>query len=204
MSSAKSQSSLKLYGSVTSPFVRRLRLLLGPQTYEFIPVNIFDSAERAEFVKKSPLLKIPVLEMGSQIIWDSRVIYRELTRKGICPELTLEEENLMTAVSDLSDTLVQKFLSKRSNLEWPAGSPIEVSHNERIQNTLKFLNAEILKPNPILSKWNFVTMSLYACMDWIVFRDIVPLDSYPGLEKFLATNENQKNVTMSDPRKTSI
>jgi len=77
-----------LYGSQTSPFVRRLRLLLPEDSYEFRSVDIFNSAERQKLKELSPLLKIPILEFDKQILWDSRVIFNFLCQKGYHTPLT--------------------------------------------------------------------------------------------------------------------
>ncbi len=187
-----------LYGSQTSPFVRRIRLLLPPTSHEFRRVDIFNPQEREELLKLSPLLKIPILYLDEEIIWDSRVIFNELCKRKHHEPLTLKQENLLTAISDLSDSLVQKLLSFRSQLTLPDNTPIAISHQERIQNTLRFLNEETLRGS--FQDWNFISMSLFSLIDWIQFRDLVDLNPYSHLLTFKEKNKNQPQVKLTDPR----
>ena len=187
-----------LYGSQTSPFVRRLRLLLPENTYEFHKVDIFNATERKKYISLSPLLKIPFMEIDGQVIWDSRVIFNELCRRGYHPSLILPEENILTAINDLSDSLIQTYLALRSKVEFPVGSPIELSHRERIENTLTYLVHRVELGD--FAKWNFLAMSLFTLLDWIEFRQIVSLSGYPILQQFVEKNRQQNRVALTNPR----
>lgn len=189
-----------LYGSHTSPFVRRLRLLLPPTAYEFKRVDIFNREEREQLLKLSPLLKIPMLSLDGEIIWDSRVIFNELCKRKYHSPLTLPEENLLTAISDLSDSLIQKLLATRSQLTLPVGTPIEISHKERIDNTLAFLNLQSSQGH--FKKWNFLSICLYCLVDWVLFRNLADLTPYPHLLAFKEKNQHQAQVELTDPRVT--
>jgi glutathione S-transferase len=189
-----------LYGSQTSPFVRRLRLLLPEESYEFRKVDIFNPAERKELLKLSPLLKIPILVIDKQPIWDSRIIFNELVRRNFHRSLSLTEENLLTAMNDLSDSLIQTLLAKRSNISFPQDSPLAVSHFERIQNTLGYLHEQMELGH--FKEWNFLSMALYTIVDWIDFRQLTKLDEFPLLIQFRDQNNHQTRVSLSDPRKT--
>jgi len=187
-----------LYGSQTSPFVRRIRLLLPSETYEFKRVDIFNREERDQLRKLSPLLKIPMLSIDDQIIWDSRVIFNELCKRKYHPPLNINEENLLTAMSDLSDSLIQKLLATRSKVSFPSGTPLEISHSERIQNTLTFLEYQCSIGN--FSEWNFISMCLYCLIDWINFRNLIDLSPFPILIEFKQKNINQDRIELTDPR----
>ena len=72
---------LKLYGSTTSPFVRRLRLWLANVEHEFINMQIFSGPDRELLASMNPTLKIPMIEDDGKVIYDSRVIFRYLSDK---------------------------------------------------------------------------------------------------------------------------
>lgn len=187
-----------LYGSQTSPFVRRIRLLLDENLYQFKKLDIFKPEERKQLLQLSPILKIPVLEIDGQIIWDSRVMFNELVRRGYHANLTLHEENLLTAINDISDSLIQILLAKRSHIEFPKGSHLDISHGERIHNVLAYLEKQLDAGD--FSKWNFPSMCLYILIDWILFRELTPLNSFPKLLQFHKANGTQPRVALSDPR----
>ena len=64
---------MQLYGSTSSPFVRRLRLLLAERPHEFISLNIFESADRERLIALNPTRKVPMLADGEQVVFDSGV-----------------------------------------------------------------------------------------------------------------------------------
>ena len=72
---------LTLYGSLPSPYVRRIRILLDGKDFEFVPMNIFEEKQRAFLISKNPTLKIPMLEDDGKFIFDSNTIYRYLQEK---------------------------------------------------------------------------------------------------------------------------
>lgn len=83
--------ALTLYGTNMSPFVRKIRVVLGEKglAYTLVPVNIF--APPDDFVAISPLKRIPVLrddEVGPDAtLPDSSVIAAYLERKWANPPL---------------------------------------------------------------------------------------------------------------------
>lgn len=187
-----------LYGSQTSPFARRIRLLLNENEYEFRKVDIFNTEERKKLLTLSPLLKIPILDIEGKIIWDSRVIFNVLCKMGHHSSLSIEEENILTAINDVSDSLVQKLLASRSQLSFPHGTPLAVSHSDRITNTLNYLEQKI--EENYFNQWNFLSMSLFTLIDWILFRNLTDLSTYPKLLNFRESQQNQPRIQLTDPR----
>ena len=189
-----------LYGSQTSPFVRRLRLLLAENTYEFKKVDIFNPDQRQQFLKISPLLKIPVMEIEGHAVWDSRVIFNVLCQKGFHRLVNLNEENLLTAMDDVSDSLVQTLLAQRSQVQFPQGSPLDVSHRERIIHTLEFLASRLVAGD--FRDWNYLSMCLYTLLDWIEFRQLADWRQHQALVNFWETNRSRPRVEETDPRRS--
>ena len=109
---------MQLIGSVTSPFVRRIRLYLAliDKNYQFINLDIFTEQDRAFLTQKNPTLKVPALIDRDLTIYDSRVIFRYLTEKYQLSALSWQQENLLTLIDAANDSLVSILLSKRSEL----------------------------------------------------------------------------------------
>ena len=102
---------MKLFGSNTSPYVRRLRVWLGERDFDYVNMDIFSHEGRATLKQKNPTLKIPMLEDGAQIIFDSNVIYRYLTIKSYG-----------NTVKDIS---LERF-TRVSSIVKPSQSPLKV------------------------------------------------------------------------------
>lgn len=79
---------LKLYGSLLSPFVRKVRIVLAEKKvdYELVAQSPFEKT--AEFLKKSPLGRIPALddEQGRSLA-DSSIIAEYLEERFPEPQL---------------------------------------------------------------------------------------------------------------------
>ena len=89
---------MKLYGSTTSPYVRRIRVVLAQTDHEFVDLQIFSGEDRALLASRNPAMKVPCLEDDGRVIFDSRVIYSYLSEKfGFAP-LTWDEENMLTLI----------------------------------------------------------------------------------------------------------
>jgi len=83
---------MKLIGSTTSPYVRRIRILLGEDPYEFVNLDIYGEG-RDELRRNNPALKIPMIEDEGQELFDSRIIARYLSAKQNRDPLTWDQEN---------------------------------------------------------------------------------------------------------------
>jgi glutathione S-transferase len=189
---------MKLYGSSTSPFVRRTRFLLRNHNFEFIKVDIFDSQQRAELIKKSPLLKIPFLEDEGQIILDSRVIFNYLVEKNFHPKLSIEKENLLSIIDGAADSLIVSLLSKRSQNPLNPETPFGRSHLDRIKNTFEYLESAV--KNNSFAEWDYLSFSLFGLLDWAQFRELYSFDKYPSLMQFWENQKNRPEVQSTDPR----
>lgn len=191
---------MQLFGSVASPFVRRLRLLLVDQPYEFISLNIFESAGRETLVRLNPTRKVPMLQDGELVIFDSGVIFRYLCQKLQLPALSWSDENRLTMINAVNDSLVEILLCQRSGFDTNSDKLFFNLQHERIGGTLQVLEQQAAEGQ--FAKWDYLAISLYCLVDWIAFRQLVDLSPYPALQRFCANAQNQPGVAQTDPRKS--
>ena len=71
--------SMKLFGTTTSPFVRRVRVVAAEVGQTFDLVNTAHDEGQAALRACSPIAKVPVAELGGRVLFDSRVIIDWLT-----------------------------------------------------------------------------------------------------------------------------
>ncbi|MEL6979921.1 MAG: glutathione S-transferase N-terminal domain-containing protein [Pseudomonadota bacterium] len=103
---------MRLYGSVNSPFVRKVRIVIGEleleERVEFIAAEgtpLDDPGLRA----KTPLKKIPFLETSDErILFDSRVIAEAMIES--CPDEATARAMLPSGGPDRQDTLTRQAL----------------------------------------------------------------------------------------------
>lgn len=193
---------LKLYGSTTSPYVRRLRIWLANTKHEFINLQIFAEQDRQILAAKNPTMKIPMLEDEiagkSQVIIDSRVIYRYLTDKFDDPLLTWEQENQLTLIDAANDSLVQMFILSNSDIQADTDKLFFKLQKERVNAVLVSLNEMVAKQH--FSNWNYPAVCLYCLIDWIEFRNLHNMKGLTDLLAFHDDNAQRIEVTATDPR----
>lgn len=192
---------MKLYGSIPSPFVRRIRMYLDGHDYEFAPVNVYDDKERARYAKISPLKKLPVLIDGDQTIWDSGSIYQYLRGKHNEPPISPEELNLLSAIDAANDSLVIVMMGRRSGIEVSPDKLLFKLQLERVPDILAWLEQQVEAGK--FKVWNYPTIALYSLLDWVLFRELFDLEPYPALRGILTTNAERACVQDTDPRQAA-
>ncbi|MEX2474565.1 glutathione S-transferase family protein [Marinobacter sp.] len=188
---------MKLIGSTTSPYVRRIRILLDEEPYEFVNLDIYGPG-RDELRRHNPALKIPMLEDGGQEIYDSRIIARYISAKQGRDPLTWNQQNQLTLIDAANDSAVTLLLSERSGLDTGADVMFFNLQRERIMTTLRTLCAMV--DDGQFEAWNYPAICLHCLVDWLDFRGLV---SFEGVESLLAFRDRQKNqpwVAQTDPR----
>ncbi|MEH8019385.1 glutathione S-transferase family protein [Rheinheimera muenzenbergensis] len=189
---------MKLYGSQTSPYVRRIRLLLATTAHDFINLNIFAGADRETLAALNPTLRIPMLDDEGQVIFDSGVIYRYLAAKLALAPLSWYQENQLTVINAVNDSLVMLLQLSRSGFDTNDDKLFFNLQRERVATSLFVLEQQAA--NGEFAQWNYVAMALYSLLDWTLFRELLELDDYPALLAFCQQNKQQPMITESDPR----
>ncbi|NQY64346.1 MAG: glutathione S-transferase family protein [Alteromonadaceae bacterium] len=189
---------MQLFGSTTSPFVRRLRLYLNDRQYEFINLDIFSAEGRAILTKNNPALKVPALVDGDQCIYDSRVIYRYLAEKFNDPKLTWSQENLLTLIDAANDSLVSILICMRSDLDVNQDKLFFNLQHERVSNILTVLDKEVA--DGVFNQWNYPAICLFCLLDWVEFRQLHQWKTYTHLVGFYQRVQNMEGVESTDPR----
>ncbi len=164
--------------------------------FEFKLVNYTEKAGN-EFLKSvNPISKIPVLLANDEVIYDSRVIYNYLSKKHHWPELSLHDENIVSAVDGAMDSSINLFMLQRGGLDLSVANSFVERQQTRILELFKFLSPWVKVQDPENKKhWNFATQSLYSYLDWLQFRKINDFSQHPEMKKFLSDFQNAPGVT---------
>lgn len=176
-----------LIGSQTSPFVRRIRLLMETVPYEFKELNIFETEDALTLNKVNPVNQIPVLLDGERAIWDSRQIFNYLNSLHKLHNMSWEDENTLTAIEGAMNSGVALLLMKRSGMNISEPYMYVNRQKERIDSVVTYMKPYLEGEG--VKEWTFITMTLYAFLDWARFREIFTLP--PEAVKFLETHANR-------------
>ena len=182
-----------LYGSRTSPFVRRIRILLENIPYDFKEVNIFEGQDAIDLNKINPINQIPVLVDGDNTIWDSRQVFNYLNSLHRFQNMDWKDENLLTAIDGAMNAGVALLLMKRSGININEPLMYVQRQKERMESILDFLKPLIMDQG--LKSWNFHTISIYCFLDWALFRGMINIEKRSECQAFLEKHKNRKIVT---------
>jgi len=200
---------MQLYGSTTSPYVRRIRLYLAllakqssisDESYQFVNLDIFSDQGREKLTKDNPTLKVPYLIDGEQSVFDSRVIYRYLAEKFSQPKLSWQDENLLTLMDAANDSFVSLFLTKRSGLDNKQDCLFFNLQNERVSIIVSQLNDALLKGD--FNTWDYPSICLFSLLDWANLRELYPFSEFPALLEWVNEYKLKTNLDIAetDPR----
>jgi glutathione S-transferase len=188
--------ALTLIGSLTSPFVRKLRLVCWDRVeMKFEAINYFQPEGEAYLKSVSPINKLPILIDGDLKVFDSRVIYNYLAKKHSWQELRIDQENYLTAIDAITDTCANMFLYKKGGMDLNGDNWYLDRQKERLPSILEYLRplAKSLSADKP-EDWNFVSMSLFSFYYWAEFRKLVDLSPYPEARAFLDAFKHKPGV----------
>ena len=158
---------LKLIGSKTSPYVRKVRLLLNDFNWDYKFEEVQALSDEGEVILKSygPVLRIPILIDGDKTIFDSSLISEYLLeKKNIL--LSIEDKLKLKMIDELCDTGVDLVKRSRKCLT-------------RLNLILDELEKEFENLNEMQMNW------LFCSLDWLKFRSILKFnDGHKKLHKF--------------------
>lgn len=170
--------SIVLYGSMASPYVRRIRILLEGVDHQFKVTNVFDEETRKTFSKVSPVKKLPVLTHGDVTLFDSHVIHQYLQQRGLA-ELSVQEHNIVSVIDAVTDSLIVLLMGKRSGLDTSEETMIFRLQLERLPDSLDWLNQQA--EQGAFDEWHFASIALISLLDWGQFRNLYDFSAYSAL-----------------------
>lgn len=179
--------NLKLYGSYASPFVRRIRILLENNDYDFIPINIFDENDAKKIEQYSPTRRIPILVDDDISIWDSYLITEYLS-----PNSLKNKANLFL-INEMTDAGIQLFQLRKFNTDTNDESILSQNNIKRIRNILSYFNSKEIS-DKLTESW------LFCSLDWFLFRNIYDWSEFKSLQSFYDNLKGLEIYKKTDPR----
>ncbi len=187
---------MKLIGSLTSPFVRKVRVVLAEKKldYKFEVEDVW--AADTQIMQSNPLGKVPCLVMeGGEAIFDSRVIVEyvdTLSPVGKLIPTTGRERAEVKTWEALSDGLLDASILARLEASWPGRKEGERSQ-AWIDRQLDKVNASVKAISQGLGDRPWCTgnhhsladISVGCALGYLDFRfpQINWRDDYPNLGK---------------------
>src|SRR6266545_7624920 len=142
---------MKLHGTTTSPYVRRVRVVAAELG---VPLELSITASpagQAALRALTPIWKVPIAEIGGQVVFDSRVIIERLVREhgygalrppGAGTAGWVREHNLISVVDAALDAAINVRYLELEGIE-ASRAPYLTKQRERAATCLGWLAGEL-------------------------------------------------------------
>jgi glutathione S-transferase len=213
---------MTLFGSKTSPFVRRVRVVALEKElpYSLVDSTTDDGARRLQAL--SPIGKVPVARFSDgRIVFDSRVIIDELCRpSGTAASderaawaplrapffddlrARVEEENAINLVDEALLSLVRLFYLRRDGADLSV--PYLQKEQQRAETILRALEDQVIDHHltrRAADEGNFGRPELAAvtALHWMAFRRTFDVASTPKLAKLVEHWSSRRSLAATAP-----
>jgi glutathione S-transferase len=199
---------MKVIGTKTSPFVRRVRIvaqLVGA------PCELCDSSTdegRAILERASPIWKIPVLETDEGCLYDSHLIIDYLIDRfgqGAVrlpgPAHRWHEANRIHVIDGALDAAINVLYFRREGIA-PDAAPYLKKQVDRVASAMRWLEADLAVRQSEASTGGSVGLfeiALVTTLDWMRFREMYPVGQHPSLVSFSAPFDDLEAFSSTRP-----
>jgi glutathione S-transferase len=196
---------MRLYGTTTSPYVRRVRIVARECGVRCELLDTSTDAGQAALRAVSPIGKVPVAELDGRTIYDSRAIVEWLTTTRGWGELAPPRDrfaalNQLNAIDGALDAGIHRFYLARDGVRLD-GIPVAERELARLGAILDWAAAE-LDAGWIGRELGMTEVALIGLLDWLEFRAVEPLawTRRPGpLAAFRAAHRDRPSLVATRP-----
>jgi glutathione S-transferase len=181
---------MKLYGTPTSPYTRKIRILLRGAGLDAPMVDTRTEEGAGALARIAPLGKVPVLELATdapapRVLPDSGLIAAwlwghhpaALAAAGFVSPDWVDRERLVLVEGAL-DAAINRFYLIRDKLP---DQGYVTRQSDRVTTTLTAIEERL---PPFARPLTASALSLGCALDWMVFRSAADLTRYPRLQAF--------------------
>ncbi|MER2044313.1 glutathione S-transferase [Pantoea agglomerans] len=200
---------MKLIGSYTSPFVRKISIIMLEKGIIFEFVNASPYSDDSHVPHYNPLGKVPALVADDKQIWfDSSIIAEFLELRGVEPALLpadpLESlnirqlEKLADGVSDAALVIVREQM-RPGDLQ---SEEVLLRNREKIQRSLDMLEAKAAEGKWLNNgQFNLADIATGCMIGYLNFRRVVPnwCVERPALVKLAETLFQRESFARTTP-----
>ena len=206
-----------LYGHDTSPYVRRVRVLLAEKGLPFDRDDASWTNPSAAVLRLNPMLRVPALVDGEQTLLDSKLIATYLCERypqapppppaghlplqptQWHPEHRWDDENTLLTTDAALDSAINVFLLELDGIP-AAQAPYLGRQQQRIRGCLTWLDSK-LAAGPTFHPGVFapIDIALMCALQWMQFRNRYPVHEHAALSRFVIAHATRPSLAMTHP-----
>lgn len=199
-------SGLTVYGTTTSPYVRRVRIVAHELGVEVNLVNTAEDEGQAHMRAINPIWKVPTATIGELALLDSATICEYLVNKRNTDTMAhfsgenVHERNLMTAIDGALDSLINAFYLAKDGVT-AENSAYFAKQHERAASAMAWL--EQWATGPWLSrvhKLGLPEVAMVTSIDWMRFRGTYDVSQHPKLMALTEHWNERESFSSTHPR----
>jgi glutathione S-transferase len=169
---------MKLFGTTTSPFVRRVRVVADETHQEIELINTATDAGQAKLREVAPIRRVPVAVMDGRTLFDSHVIIDWIVATRGWHDLApprdpWREHNLVNAIDAALDAAIQLFYLRRDGVAID-GTPYATRQLERADAIFAWLATQVVGGRSFGTGFGLAELALVTTLDWMDFRTTYP------------------------------
>jgi glutathione S-transferase len=198
--------SMKLFGTRTSPYVRRVRVVaqeLG------VPVELVETVSddgQAALRAVTPLWKIPVAQFGDEAIFDSHVIVDRLLAdhgygplRSVAPADRWREANLMSMIDGGLDTAINQFYFTRDGVS-PDQAQYLAKQRDRVHSAMSWVESQFKDGYAGADqRFGLAELALVTTCEWMQFRGTYDVSRHPGLLAAVERHKERPSLASTRP-----
>jgi glutathione S-transferase len=196
---------IRLYGTITSPYVRRVRIVAAELGLECELLESASEGGQARLREHSPIWKVPVAEMDGQLLFDSHAITELLLSRAagaaLAP-LTLDDfaaRNVISVADGALDALINAFYLAKEGIT-PDKAPYLKKQHARAESALRWLESQTQGPWLTARKQlGMPEIAVATSLAWMRFRDVYPIARHPRLVDVLEALEQRPSFANTQP-----
>lgn len=201
---------MKLIASLTSPFVRKVRIFLAEKNIPYELVVDIPWDENTQVHTVNPLGKVPVLIINEEqhTLFDSRVIVDYLERLVPSPALIPEAAEAFIRVKrqealadGIADAAAAIFIERKRPIELQSTEWMS-RQQQKIDLGLKAMS-EVLADNHyfVANDFSLADISAVCCLGYLDLRfpNITWRQQYPNLDVFMQRLSDRSSIQLTVP-----
>jgi glutathione S-transferase len=197
---------MKLFGTTTSPFVRRVRVIADETGQVIELVNTAPDAGQARLREVSPIRKVPVALVDGRTIYDSHIIIDWiLTTRGwhqlSPPRDPWLQHNIINAIDGALDAAIQLFYLRRDGVAVD-GTAYATRQIERVDAIFTWLATQVEGGRSFTAcggGFGLAELALVTTLDWMDFRQAYPTERHEALNAVRATWRERASLAATRP-----